>query len=160
MTLSFRSMIEDLRNAGQVEDIEKAVDIRQVAALVDKSDKASIFHNVSDYDIPIVSGIATARERIGAAFGCDYQEVYKHIDTGLSHPIDPVEVNSGPAREVILRGSDVDLFELPVPTFSIHDGGPMITAGVILAHEEEFGFNAGVYRCLGKARNPTGSITR
>jgi len=52
MTLSYRSMIEDLRNAGQVEDIEKAVDIRQVAALVDKSDKALIFHNVSDYDIP------------------------------------------------------------------------------------------------------------
>ncbi len=156
MTLSFRSMIEDLRNAGQVEDIEKAVDIRQVAALVDKSDKALIFHNVSDYDIPIVSGIATARERIGAAFGCDYQEVYKHIDTGLSHPIDPVEVNSGPAREVILRGSDVDLFELPVPTFSIHDGGPMITAGVTIARSEDDDLNAGIYRFLVREKNLTG----
>ena len=32
----------------------------------------------------------------------------------------------------------------------------MITAGVIIAHDEEFGYNAGVYRLLVKDRNTTG----
>jgi 2,5-furandicarboxylate decarboxylase 1 len=156
MTLSFRGMIDDLRRAGQIEDIEKPVDIRHIAALVDKADKALIFHNVIDYDLPVVSGIATARERIGAAFGCDYREVYNRIDAGLSNPIDPIEVNSGPARELVQTGDEVDLFDLPVPLFSIHDGGPMITAGVTIAHGPDGAVNAGIYRFLVRERNLTG----
>ena len=156
MTTSFRGMIDDLRRAGQIEDIEKPVDIRHIAALVDKADRALIFHNVTDYAMPVVSGIATARDRIGTAFGCDYGEVYKRIDTGLSTPIEPVEVNSGPVRELVRTGDDVDLFDLPVPLFSIHDGGPMITAGVTIAQGSDGAFNAGIYRFLVRERNLTG----
>ena len=156
MEFSFRSMIDDLRQAGQIEDIEKPVDIRHIAALVDKADKALIFHNVIDYDMPVVSGIATARDRIGAAFGCDYGDVYKRIEAGLSAPIEPVEVNSGPVRELVQTGDDVDLFDLPVPLFSIHDGGPMITAGVTIAQGADGAVNAGIYRFLVRERNLTG----
>ena len=65
MTLSFRGMIDDLRQAGQIKDIEKPVDIRHIAALVDKAGKALIFHNVIDYAMPVVSSIATARAHRG-----------------------------------------------------------------------------------------------
>jgi 2,5-furandicarboxylate decarboxylase 1 len=68
-------------------------------------------------------------------------------------------VNAGPAREVLREGDDVDLFTLPVPLFSVLDGGPMITAGVILSRDpdgEIAGLNAGVYRLLVKERNLTG----
>ena len=156
MTISFRGMIDDLRRAGQIEDIEKPVDIRHIAALVDKADKALIFHNVIDYDMPVVSGIATARERIGTAFGCDYGKVYERIDAGLNAPIDPVEINNGPVREIVQCGDDVDLFDLPVPLFSIHDGGPMITAGVTIASGADGAFNAGIYRFLVREKNMTG----
>lgn len=155
MTVSFRGMIDDLRRAGQIEDIEKPVDIRHIAALVDKADAALIFHNIIDYAMPVVSGIATARERIGAAFGCNYGDVYKRIDAGLSAPIDPVQINSGPVRELVQTGEDVDLFDLPVPLFSIHDGGPMITAGVTVAQGSGGAFNAGIYRFLVRERNLT-----
>lgn len=156
MTISFRGMIDDLRQAGQIEDIEKPVDIRHIAALVDKADKALIFHNVIDYSMPVVSGIATARERIGTAFGCDYGKVYERVNAGLSAPIAPVEVNSGPVREIVQSGDDVDLFDLPVPLFSIHDGGPMITAGVTVARGTDGAFNAGIYRFLVREKNLTG----
>lgn len=156
MTVNFRAMIDDLRQAGQIEDIEKPVDIRHIAALVDKADKALMFHNVIDYAMPVVSGIATARDRIGTAFGCDYGQVYERVDAGLSAPIDPVEVNSGPVREIVQSGDDVDLFDLPVPLFSIHDGGPMITAGVTVARGPDGAFNAGIYRFLVREKNLTG----
>ncbi|MDA0652341.1 MAG: UbiD family decarboxylase, partial [Proteobacteria bacterium] len=156
MTLSFRGMIDDLRRAGQIEDIVKPVDIRHIAALVDKADKALIFHNVVDYTMPVVSGIATARDRIGAAFGCGYGDVYKRIEAGLNAPIEPVAVNSGPVRELVRTSGDVDLFDLPVPLFSIHDGGPMITAGVTIAQGPDGAFNAGIYRFLVRERNLTG----
>jgi len=44
----------------------------------------------------------------------------------------------------------------PVPVFSIMDGGPMITAGVVIAEDPEFGINAGIYRLMLKERNITG----
>ena len=65
-------------------------------------------------------------------------------------------INAGPSREVIQEGEDVDLFRLPIPLFSVLDGGPMITAGITLAQDEEHGLNAGIYRFLVKDRNTTG----
>jgi 2,5-furandicarboxylate decarboxylase 1 len=39
---------------------------------------------------------------------------------------------------------------------SIYDGGPMITAGVVIARDPELGFNSGMYRFIVKERNLTG----
>jgi UbiD family decarboxylase len=44
-----------------------------------------------------------------------------------------------------LRGADVDLTRLPIPVWNVGDGGPFITAGVVLA-EGPGGPNAGIYR--------------
>ena len=141
MTTSFRDVVENLRRDGHVEDITKPVDIRHIAALVDKSEKALVFHNVNDYAMPVISGVANSRERIGAAFDCLYENVYKRLDEGLSRPLEPELINGGPARQILMVGDDVDLFELPVPLFSIHDGGPMITAGVTIAKSSSGSLN-------------------
>ncbi|HSE86110.1 MAG TPA: UbiD family decarboxylase, partial [Candidatus Binatia bacterium] len=47
-------------------------------------------------------------------------------------------------------------YQLPVPIFSVMDGGPMITAGVVIAEDPEFGMNAGMYRLMLKEKNITG----
>jgi len=156
MTTSFRDVVENLRRDGHVEDITKPVDIRHIAALVEKSEKALVFHNVNDYAMPVISGVANSRERIGAAFDCLYEDVYKRLDEGLSRPLEPELINGGPARQILMVGDDVDLFELPVPLFSIHDGGPMITAGVTIARNTSGSLNAGIYRFLLREKNLTG----
>src|SRR5213075_3427640 len=71
-------------------------------------------------------------------------------------PIPPRRVNGSPTREVTFVGDDVDLYKLPVPMSSIYDGGPMITAGVVIAKDPEFGINAGMYRFMVKEKNLTG----
>jgi len=53
-------------------------------------------------------------------------------------------VNTSPAREVTLTGDEVDLYDLPIPMSSIYDGGPMITAGVVIAKDPEYGWNSGI----------------
>ena len=37
----------------------------------------------------------------------------------------------------MVTGDDVDLYKLPIPMSSIFDGGPMITAGVVIARDPE-----------------------
>ena len=53
-------------------------------------------------------------------------------------------------------GDEVNLFSLPVPLFASEDGGPMITAGLIIAREESGSLNSGVYRLMLKEKNLTG----
>jgi 2,5-furandicarboxylate decarboxylase 1 len=156
MAASFRQVLDDLRSAGELIEISKPVDIRYIAALVDQSDKALLFTSVNGYDMPIVSGVLDSRERLSIAMDCDFSEIEARVRRGLDRPVDPVPRNSGPAREVFMEGDAVDLFRLPIPLFSVLDGGPMITAGITIAKDEEYGLNAGIYRFLVKDRNTTG----
>jgi 2,5-furandicarboxylate decarboxylase 1 len=156
MSTSFREFVDDLRDAGQLREISRAVDIRHIAALVDQSETALLFTNVAGYAMPVVSGLTNSRERLAIAMGCPFGEIEARLRQGLDRPIAPRMVNSGPVREVLVEGDDVDLYALPIPLFSIRDGGPMITAGVTLAEDPELGLNAGIYRFLVKDRNTTG----
>jgi 2,5-furandicarboxylate decarboxylase 1 len=156
MSSSFREFVDDLRAAGQLREVTKPVDIRHIAALVDQSDTALMFTNVTGYDMPVVSGLVNSRERLAIAMGCEFGEIEGRLRRGIDRPIAPKIVNSGPAREILMEGDEVDLYKLPVPLFSIRDGGPMITAGITLVEDEELGLNAGVYRFLVKDRNTTG----
>ncbi len=159
MTASFRGLIEDLRGADQLVEISKPVDIRHIAALVDQSDKALLFTNVEGYDMPVVSGVIDSRERLSIAMDCPFGDIEARVRAGLDRPIDPVTVNAGPVRDELWEDDEVDLFRLPIPLFSVLDGGPMITAGVTLSADpdgEIDGLNAGVYRYLIKERNLTG----
>jgi len=65
-------------------------------------------------------------------------------------------VNTSRSREVTLLGDEVDLFKLPIPMSSIYDGGPMITAGIVIARDPELGLNSGIYRMIVKEKNLTG----
>jgi UbiD family decarboxylase len=156
MQASFRQLLDDLRSAGQLTEIARPVDIRHIAALVDQADTALMFKNVIGYDMPVVSGITNSRQRLAIAMGCPFGEIEAKLRRGLDHPIAPRMVNAGPVRAVVQHGDAVDLYRLPVPLFSVHDGGPMITAGVTLARDPEHGLNAGMYRFGLRERNLTG----
>ena len=160
MAQNFRELIDDLRAAGQLIDIRKPVDIRHIATLVDQSDKALMFSNVNGYNMPVISGVTNSRERLAIAAECDFSEIESRLREGLDRSIQPIFVNTGPSREIIHEDNDVDLFNLPIPLFSILDGGPMITAGITLSRDPDEGadasINAGVFRYLVKEKNLTG----
>ena len=83
---SFRTFLEDLRNAGELVDVHKPVDVRHVAALVDQSSTALLFHRVRGYDLPLVSGLLNDRKRIALSAGCDYAQMEQRLRDALDHP--------------------------------------------------------------------------
>src|ERR1044071_6245771 len=156
-TENFREFVERLRVAGELADIRQPVDIRPVATLVDQSDKALCFHRPVGYDMPVVSGLIRSRNRAIMSMGCtDYTQIEAKLQHGIDHPIPPRHVATSPTKERILAGDEVDLFRLPVPMSSVYDGGPMITAGVVIARDPEHGMNSGVYRFMLKEKALTG----
>jgi 2,5-furandicarboxylate decarboxylase 1 len=157
MKENFREFLERLRDAKELIDIRQPVDIRHIATLVDQSDKALLFHDVIGYEVPVVSGIIRTRERSIMGLGCtEYGEIEQKLRHGIDHPIAPRYVETARHKEVIQVGDEVDLFKLPIPMSSIYDGGPMITAGVVIANDPEYGLNSGIYRFMVKEKNLTG----
>jgi 2,5-furandicarboxylate decarboxylase 1 len=105
----------------------------------------------------VVSGIIRSRERAIMSMGANtYGEIEVRLKHAIDHPIAPTMVNTSPTRETTMVGDDVDLFNLPIPMSSIYDGGPMITAGVVIARDPELGMNSGIYRFIVKEKALTG----
>ncbi len=154
---NFRGFLDRLRIEKELVDIKQPVDSRHIATLVDQADKALLFHNVIGYKMPVVSGIIRSQKRAIMSMGCEtYPEIEFRLERGIEHPIAPKYVEKTPVKEVIRLGKDVDLFSLPIPMFSIYDGGPMITAGITIARDPEYGLNSGIYRFMVKEKNLTG----
>src|SRR5215467_16287056 len=157
MQENFRQFLDRLRQSGELVDLHQPVDIRYIATLVDQADTALYFHKVIGYEMPVVSGLIRTRERAMLALGCEtYREIEDKLSGAISRPIPPKYVKSSPTREVVLVGDDVDLYKLPIPMSSIYDGGPMITAGVVIARDPELGINSGIYRFIVKEKSLTG----
>ena len=157
MQENFRQFLDRLRQNGELVDLHQPVDIRHVATLVDQAKTALFFHNIIGYDMPMVSGIIRSRERATMALGCEkFSELEQKLAQGIAKPIPPKYVKTSPTREVTMVGDDVDLYKLPIPMSSIYDGGPMITAGVVIARDPELGVNSGIYRFIVKEKALTG----
>ena len=157
MQENFRQFLDRLRQEGELVDLHQPVDIRHISTLVDQAKTALFFHDVIGYDTPVVSGIIRTAERAAIGLGCTkYSEIEDKLKHAIENPIAPKYLNTSPAREVVLLGDDVDLYKLPIPMSSIYDGGPMITAGVVIARDPELGMNSGMYRFIVKEKNLTG----
>ncbi|MDB5811802.1 MAG: UbiD family decarboxylase [Betaproteobacteria bacterium] len=153
----FRGFLDRLRTERELVDIKQPVDIRHIATLVDQSEQALFFHKVIGYDMPVVSGIIRTQKRAVLGMGVtNYGDIEAKLEQGITKPISPRYVETAAHKQVIQLGDDVDLFKLPVPMSSIYDGGPMITAGVVIAKDPEFGINSGMYRFMVQEKNLTG----
>ncbi|MBI2181259.1 MAG: UbiD family decarboxylase [Deltaproteobacteria bacterium] len=156
MAASFRSYLAELNKNGELIEITKQTDPRDIAALVAQSEKALLFKNVVGYSMPVVAGLLQSRNRIAIGMGVPYEKIEAKLRGAMDHPIKPRRVKRAPVKDVVLTRNKVNLFDLPVPIFSLMDGGPMITGGVVIAEDPEFGMNAGMYRMMLKEKNVTG----
>ena len=156
MGASFRDFLQSLREHDELIEISRPVDLPQIAALVPQSAKALLFNNVRGYSMPVVSGLLQSRNRLAIGLGVGYEGIEKKLRLAMERPIEPRIAKKAAVKEMVLAGDKVDLYQLPVPIFSVMDGGPMITAAVVIAEDPQYGMNAGMYRLMLKEKNITG----
>lgn len=72
----------------------------------------------------------------------------RHLREAFKNPIPPRVVDSGPVKENIIEGNDIDLYELPVPKWHGGDGGRYIDTfcGVVTQDKVTGRDNVGLYR--------------
>lgn len=137
-----RSQLEAVEKWGEVLRITKEVNPRfELPAICKKleADKAVIFEKVKGYSMPVVVGLDNNRSRMARVLGTDDFGLTPRYLEAIRSPLPPVVVKDGPVKEVKTT-RNIDLLSyLPVITHYEKDGGPYITAGVVIAEDKSQG---------------------
>jgi UbiD family decarboxylase len=128
---------------------------------------ALLFERVQDSSFPVLSGLFAAQRRVALALEVGERELYDAYREREERPLEPVMVEGGACQEIVLRGDEIDLRELPILLHYEKDGGRYVTAGLQVARHPVSGQrNVSIHRMLLIDRNhlsvyaPPGRHTR
>ncbi len=149
-----RSFLAELTQATDIPHmrVTRRVDLRHELSEIVKSSESLgnpvfRFDDVAGSDLPVVAGLFACRKRVALGLGVAADHAVAHYLNALVNPVPTRPATDAPVREVIQRGAEVDLLDLPVPTHTLGDSGPYITGGVGMARDPVSGaVNTGMYR--------------
>jgi UbiD family decarboxylase len=113
----------------------------EITALVVKLEKEArrrpvvLFENVKGSAFPVLTNLHASRSRLAAAIGAEPTAMLETYLRAMERPIPPRIVTSGPVKEVVRRGKDVDLGILPQIVHHQGDAGPYVTAAISFAKD-------------------------
>lgn len=147
-----RAFLSTLRQAGELVDITRPIalqyDVAKALAKTSALDGPALMFKENGTQFPLVGGLYGNRRRALIAFEATDETIHERVTKAIDNPIGPVDFDGpAPCQEVVLTGEDIDLSKLPVPTYSPKDGGPYITAGIVVSEDPDTGVpDIGNYR--------------
>jgi 2,5-furandicarboxylate decarboxylase 1 len=153
----FRDVLRSLEEAGELRRIKKAVDPRHLSALAAQAKEATFFEAIEGYPQWRVAGaLVSTRKRLALAMGCSEADIARRFEDGIRRPVDAKLVSEGACQEVVRQGDEVDLTAIPIPLMHVKDGGPYISATMVVSKDPEYGRNVGSYRLMYRTPRETG----
>lgn len=161
MVKDMRSWIKQLDKAGELLRITKEVDpVKNMSSIFYMvTDKALLLDNIKGHPGWRVLGQAPANMKMaGLAFGTEFSKVVREYARRTDNGVVPCkQVSSGPVKEVILTGGEVDLEGLPAHIQGVRDAGRYIASGLCIVKDPESGIrNMCFHRLQVKGRNKLG----
>jgi UbiD family decarboxylase len=116
-----------------------------------------LFEAVRGSDLPIICNVVASRRALAFALGVAESGLAVEYARRIKDIMKPVVVPDPPFRARVLRGSDVDLGRLPIPTYFPGDAGAYLTAGMLVARDPDTGVETeGYHRFQVKGRDRMG----
>jgi 2,5-furandicarboxylate decarboxylase 1 len=138
---SFLDLVKRNR-AADFQIVSKPVDAKyEITGLVAKLEKEGrrrpvlLFEHVSGTTFPVLTNLHASRSRLATAINAAPDRMLETYLRAMDKPIPPRVVATGPVKEVVRRGGDVDLFALPQIVHHERDAGPYVTAAISFAKE-------------------------
>jgi 2,5-furandicarboxylate decarboxylase 1 len=175
---SLRDLLSHLERIGKLQRVTRPVDkdweiaciTRQVMYQPPERRYAILFENVAGFKTPVATNtLGASRELYATAIGAvssngqvDKEAIHAKWMRALAAPVEPIIVKTGPCKENIMRGDDVDLLKFPIPTWTPgKDAGSYLSAGAVIQKDPETGTqNAGVYRGMIKGPKRIGVLVQ
>ena len=131
-------------------------------------EKALLFENIKDHTNTkgrrVAMGHWVTSRRTALALGLEENtsnlEMLNIWRERVKSPIKPIAVSTGPCKDVILKGDDVNLFEFPAPKLHRKDGGRyFLTCHADITTDPDTGWlNLGIYRGMILSKNTIGRL--
>jgi UbiD family decarboxylase len=138
---SFLDLIKRTRPA-DFQIVSRPVDpAYEITALVAKLEKEGrrrpvlLFEHVKGSAFPVLTNLHASRSRLAAAINAAPDRMLETYLRAMERPIAPRVVATGPVKEVVRRGGDVDLTALPQIVHHERDAGPYVTAAISFAKD-------------------------
>ena len=133
-----RAFLTALKSSGELVDIARPVspkyDIAKALAKASAVRGSALMFTQTGTDFPLVAGVYGNRRLALMAFEASEKTIHEKVLKGINNPIAPVDFKGKPpCQEVVLTGDAIDVTKLPVPIYSPKDGGPYITAGIVVS---------------------------
>ncbi len=147
---TIREFIKLLEQKGDIAHVTKPVSGEGVAALIwelnERKGPALWCDNVNGSRVPLVANLFGSFSRVALALGLpddappkQIRNHYADIMENNSKWLAPEIVKTGPCKEVIRTGDDIDLFHFPIFKWAPGDGGPYITLNGTVSKDPETG---------------------
>jgi 4-hydroxy-3-polyprenylbenzoate decarboxylase len=152
-----RSFIRRLEEEGELHRVKSEVDwnleLSHIAKINEqKQGPALLFENVKGYNSPVFTSALATAKRLALALDLpgemSLMEIAQQWANRVRSKIPPREVRTGPCKENIDLGDEVNILKFPVPKYYENDGGRYIgTTHCIISKSPETGWiNVGTHR--------------
>jgi UbiD family decarboxylase len=114
---------------------------------------ALLFENIAGYPgMPLVTNIISTTQQLAVAFNTEPDEemIQQKVVAGMNVRIPSRTLPTGPCKDVVISGTDVDIDILPTPVWHELDGGRFLgtTAGIVTRDAVTGELNLGMYRVM------------
>jgi UbiD family decarboxylase len=146
---TLRDFLAELDGAGHLLHVKKKVSaVHEIAAVASRLDgRPVIFEKVRESEgYRVALGVCATRGALAKGVGVSEDLLLAKVLESIEDPKPFRIVGSAPCQEVV--EDTVDLRRIPVLTHCEKDGGPYVTAGIVVARDKEYGYNASYHRLM------------
>ncbi|MDP6558639.1 MAG: UbiD family decarboxylase [Candidatus Binatia bacterium] len=144
-------MVQDLRSYLDLVEGKKPDDILTVSSEVDpfheltatvvkleregKRRPVIIFEKVKGSRFSVLTNLHASRSRMAWAMNVAPEEMQRAYLRAMEKPIPPKKVSKAPVKEIVIKGDQINLHDLPQIVHHQDDAGPYITAAISFAKD-------------------------
>ena len=143
-----RSFLEWVEGEGHLLKVETAVEpyVEMARIIHAVEDRPILFNDPCRAGWRVVSGVCAGREHFAWALGTDSLGIVPRLVEALDSPRQPTVVADAPCQQQVTHSPD--LREIPILKHLEGDGGPYVTAGILILRDPHFGRNVSYHRLM------------
>jgi UbiD family decarboxylase len=141
------------------QEVDPAFEITAIVVKLEREAKKRpvlLFEKVKGTRFPVLTNLHASRSRLAAAMRCAPDQMLRAYLAAMDKPIPPTVVAKGPVKDVILKGEQIDLHDLPQIIHHEGDAGVYLTSAISFAKDPASEtWNCAYNRLMIKGRDTT-----
>jgi UbiD family decarboxylase len=150
--VSLRDYVQRLENEGRLTDVTAPISpAYEIAGILHQLEpRPARFTAVEGSDLPVVGNLFATKAAFADYFGIPVSHIIPTLAAAIEQRRPCPVIDAAPCQEVVHQTPDLDA--LPILRHTPGDGGPYITAGVVIAAHPTHGQNVDFHRCMQLSR--------